>query len=81
MFLLAFGLFFGGAVGLEVSNDLYVYLNGGVRDLSVMENVIRTVVLPHVEEFAEMSGLIVLIYSLLLYARENFGVYEFRFEK
>lgn len=81
LFLLAFGLFFGGAVGLEVSNDLYVYLNGGVRDLSVMENVIRTVVLPHVEEFAEMSGLIVLIYSLLLYARENFGVYEFRFEK
>lgn len=81
LFLLAFGLFFGGAVGLEVLNDLYVYLSGGVGNLSVVGNVVRTVVLPHVEEFAEMSGLILLIYALLLYARENLGVYEFRFEK
>lgn len=81
LFLVALGLFFGGAVGLEVLNDLYVYLNGGVRNLSVVENVVRTLVLPHVEEFAEMSGLIVLVYALLLHARESFGAYEFKFDK
>ena len=81
LFLVALGVFFGGAVGLEVLNDLYVYLNGGVRDLSVAGNVIRTLVLPHVEEFAEMCGLIVFIYALLLHARENFRAYEFGFDK
>lgn len=81
LFLVALGLFFGGAIGLEVLNDLYVYLNGGVRALSVVENVIRTLVFPHIEEFAEMSGLIVFIYALLIHARESFGAYEFRFEK
>ena len=79
--LVAIGLFFGGAVGLEVLTDLYVYLSGGVRDLTVVENVIRTLIFPHIEEFAEMSGLIVFIYALLLHAREISGVYEFRFEK
>ena len=81
LFLIALGLFFGGAVGLEILNDLYVYLSGGVRDLSMAGNVIRTLVLPHVEEFAEMSGLIVFIYALLLHARESFRGYEFRFDK
>ena len=81
LFLVALGLFFGGAIGLEVLNDLYVYLNGGVRALSVVENVIRTLVFPHIEEFAEMCGLIVFIYALLLHARESFGAYEFRFDK
>ena len=81
LFLVALGLFFGGAIGLEVLNDLYVYVNGGVRSLSMVGNVIRTLVLPHIEEFAEMSGSIVFIYALLLHARESFGVYEFRFDK
>ena len=81
LFLVALGLFFGNAVGLEVLNDVYVYLNGGVRDLSVVENMIRTIALPHVEEFGEMVGVIILLYALLLQAQERFGVLEFRIEK
>ncbi|MGH3147440.1 MAG: hypothetical protein ACRDTR_16715, partial [Rubrobacter sp.] len=61
-------LYVGGAVGLELLNDVLVYLGGGVRNLSVAENVLRTVVMPHIEEFVEMMGVIGFVYALLVYA-------------
>lgn len=77
LFLVAGALFVGGALGMEVLTDLYVYLNGGTGSLTILQNVARTVLLPHVEELLEMLGVVVFVHALLLKASSSFERYEF----
>lgn len=57
-----------------------VLLSGGVENLTVLQNVARTVALPHVEELLEMLGVVVFVHALLLKAGSGFERYEFVLE-
>lgn len=70
-------LFVAGALGMEVFHEVYIKVNGGLENLSVIENIVRDIVLPHIEEFLEMIGIVVFIYSLLDYL-EGFAA-DYRF--
>lgn len=66
-FLLAGLLFVGGAIGMEVLRDFHTNLYGGVENMSLVQIAIRLAI-SYVEEFSEMLGVIVFIYTLMLYA-------------
>lgn len=80
LFVVAGVLFVGAAIGMEVATDAYVYLQGGPPNLTAADNVMRTVILPHVEEFMEMLSIVVFVYALLAHAGGLSKSYELSFE-
>ncbi len=74
-------IYLAGAVGVEVLTDLYVFSSGGLESISVWQNVARTIVLPHVEEFMEMIGVVLMIYALLTQAGKLRRSCSFRLER
>lgn len=79
LFVVAGILFVGAAIGMEVATDLYVYVRGGLPNLTIFDNVLRTVILPHLEELLEMLSIVVFVYALLAYAGTLLEKYEFVF--
>jgi len=61
-FLLAGGIYIAGALGMEMVSGHYIYYHG-------LDNRGPLALLNGVEEAAEMFGLIVFIYALLVYSR------------
>lgn len=80
LFVVAGGIFVGAAIGMEVATDAYVYLRGGPPNLTVADNVMRTVILPHIEELLEMLGVTVFVYALLAHAGGLSKRYELSFD-
>lgn len=80
LFLTAFAVFFGGAIGMEIASDIFVYSLGGVENLTDTQNRIRTVTFTHTEELMEMFGSIAFIYTFLDYFMSRLGspVYSFK---
>jgi hypothetical protein len=70
LFLLAGLLFVGGAIGMEMLSDFYVYLSGGVDNMSLGQIAIR-IAIPYAEESLEMLGVIVFIYALMLHLSDQ----------
>ncbi len=83
LFALAFGVFFGGAVGMEIASDFFAYSLGGADNLTGAQSQIRTIAFPHVEELMEMTGSIIFLYTFLDYFIKNLGapVYSFKINR
>jgi len=76
LFIVAGGIFVGGAIGMESISGLLDYLYSQER----MASDAIVIMFETVEEFMEMLGIVVFIYALLDYASSHFKPVSFHIE-